>query len=805
MKISLLNLLNKVAVVAALAATSLFFAAAPARAVNYIGNGNTSFGGDIGNGVLTLTDDGTNITGSIICGNGGNMFNALVIYIDTGVGGGFNSTSNFNDQVDENHIAICGVDNGNGRSVLTFTNGFAPQYAISLIPADGANFGGIWQLTNGGNGSLTFITSVGLTPVNTTVGPFTFSFPASAIGLTNNTQATIKLFGTYISTTAFRSQEAIAGNIFGSLGAGWNPFTQTAYATYNFSAPPATLTPVTFQVDMSEQIANGNFNPANGDTVSVSGSFETNVLGTFQLTPMPGDTNIYTGTFQDANPVGTAEQFQYQIFSVSGDTTTVEDFDKRPFTLAAGGQVLPLVYFDDVAPSTGVPVHNVTFSIDLSPQIQLGNYNPVTDAVEVFGTFQNPMTFAITSAVVLTNNPNGANTNLYSGTYPDGNHIDSFEEYKFVIATNGAGSGNYNFETSNRQFFTPTNNADLMVDFFNNVTNVFSTPVTFSVDMTIPLEQGEFNPANGDTCGAAGTFQNPTFTVGPGGFLLTNNPTATDSNVYSGVFMDHNPPGVLEQYKFVINPNGGNTIFESPTSTDGGNRSFQLGNLATNLPVVFWNDENTDQVLPAATYITFTINMTNAVDEFGNPFNPNNDAVLVDGNWVTPAFPVLSDATDPTILDDFPNNFLTNNPIGSTFYSQTFLVPPGTPVQVTYKYGIYHNVGALNTNVDNEAPFGDNHVRYIRTLGSYKFPVDTFGIQLTNPAAATEISFGNLAIGSVSAGELPITWLGRPGVLLQVSTNLLNNTWQSLNSSDGLMSTNFPRTSGNEFFRLVLP
>ena len=61
-----------------------------------------------------------------------------------------------------------------------------------------------------------------------------------------------------------------------------------------------------------------------------------------------------------------------------------------------------------------------------------------------------------------------------------------------------------------------------------------------------------------------------------GGFTLTNNPTAVNSNVYSGTYIDHNPPGTGEQYKFVINTNGGGTAYESPVSTGGQNRAFVL-------------------------------------------------------------------------------------------------------------------------------------------------------------------------------------------------------------------------------------
>jgi hypothetical protein len=786
MKTSIPNLFHKFAVVTALSATA-FLATNQAHATNYAGNGNTGFGGSIGNGTLSVTDDGTNITFTIVPSGGNIGGNDLAVYIDTGVGG-FTSTTNFNDQTDGGHISLSGYNGSSQQSVLTFTNGFKPSYGISFSDS----YTSLFQLANGGNGSFTYITGTGTTPHVLTIS-------ASQIGLTPGVPATIRIFGSLISGTAYRSTEAIAGNDYGAFGQGWVPFTQTAYGTYSFAAPATPTYPVTFQVDMSVQIANGSFNPVNGDTVLVAGTFLTNALVPFQLTPSVGNTNIYTGTYQDGDPIGTAEKFQFQYDSVSGNTNIMENFDKRPFTLQSGGQTLPLVYFNNLAPSSGVPVHNLTFQIDLKPQIGLGNFVQGTDAIEVFGTFQNPATWSISSGLVLTNNPNGANTNLYTGTYPDGNYTGSFEEYKFVIAKGGAGSGTYNYESiNNRQFFTPTNDLTFTLAYFNNVSSVYSIPVTFQVDMTVPLAAGQFNPANGDTCGAAGTFQTNQWTVGANGFLLTNNPTAANSNIYSGTYIDLNTPGTAEQYKFVIN-SGGTTTYESIN-----NRTFLLNSSARTNPLVLWNNEDPNQVILTPTTVTFTVNMTNAVDVFGNPFNPATDVVVVNGNFMNPPWPNFwSDALLGGF--DYVQNVLQN---GGTnlLYTGTFTVAAGSSLQVQYKYGIIHNfTGTSNTNADNEANFGLNHTRYIRTVGNYNFPVDIFGIQQTNLAAATEPAFGNLAIGKPTAGQLPISWLGLPGVHLQFTTNLLSTNWVNLNATSGTSATNWPTGGGNGFFRLIQP
>ncbi len=246
-----------------LLAAGLMMAAVSSKADNYVGNGDNSFDGAIGNGVLKLADDGTNFNGTLT--TGGLMNDTLVIYIDTGANGGFTTTTNFNDQQDGGRKSISGVE-GSLRSTLTFTNGFKPKYAIALGPTNN-NFGGIYQLANGNNNSLTYLGSVNLNPLNTAAGPFTFSFPATSIGLTNNTKTTLRILGTYISNHGYRSTEAIAGNVSSPFGIGYQSFSQTAYASYTFANPAATIFPLVFQVDMKAQIASGAFNPSAGDTV----------------------------------------------------------------------------------------------------------------------------------------------------------------------------------------------------------------------------------------------------------------------------------------------------------------------------------------------------------------------------------------------------------------------------------------------------------------------------------------------------------------------------------------------------------
>ncbi len=199
------------------------------------------------------------------------------------------------------------------------------------------------------------------------------------------------------------------------------------------------------------------------------------------------------------------------------------------------------------------------------------------------------------------------------------------------------------------------------------------------------------------------------------------------------------------------------------------------------LPKVYFNDQNPVDFLTADTVVTFTVNMTNAVGTDSHAFDPVNDHVYING---IPTFV----GWDGLSLAGFE---LTNNPVGSKLYSLPILIPKGTALQQTYKYSI--------NGADNEAAGGNNHVRFIRQAGTYSMPLDTFGVPVTEP------SFGNLKVGAAAAGNVLISWLGRPGVSLQSRTSLTSGAWLDNPATDGLSSTNWPVSGGAQFFRLVKP
>jgi hypothetical protein len=805
------SLIQKISAGAALAAACLF--ATPAQGVNYAGNGNHGANGDggfngaVGNGVLSVTDDRTNLTVNLQRGSSGNLDDLLVIYIDTGTGTATN-TAGFTDTGSNpgpgyEQKAISGIDGFGNRSVLIFTNGFKPGYAIAIKN----DFMDLWSLAN--PASFSFL--AGVSEGGAGSGNFSLTFNCAKLGLATNVPATIKVFGTYISASGYRSSEAIAGNIvMTSFGNGWHQFTNTAYATYPFAPAVVPKYAVKFSVDMKAQVNLGNFNPGT-DLVFCGGSFQTNpfAFSDFPLVRSNG-TTIYTNTYQDANLTNTVETYKFQY--TSNGTAYYDADPNRSFTLKSGGQVVPLVYFDNIPAFPSATTNYIKFIIDMGPQIYLGHFSPVAgDLVKVYGSFEsNKWSGNFPPIGYLTNNPtlSGNASNIYSGTFADGNYPGTVNQYKFLIAPGGTGGSLE--DGTDRTLVTPTGTTNLPTAFYNGVNTYASNAITFRVDMTVPVLTRALDLARGDTVGCAGTFQTNSFGVGAFGFTLTNNPALSGlaSNIYSGTYVDRNLPGSIERYKFVINTNAGDTRFELPASTGGGDRIFQLPNAAATNALVYWNDYSANEVLLVDTTVKFTVDMTNAVDRFGNPFDPDLDIVLVDGDFFQPQWNVMSHYNDLTLYGDYAGGHIMDR-VGSTSttYTNSFLVPAGNPVHVLYKYGIIHNNdGVSNTNANNEAIDGLDHTRYIRSLGNTNlFPMDTFGQQRTDLAGATEPAFGQLAIGGKSAGKFPVTWLGRRGVHLQSNTNLAGGTWQDLNATDGTSSTNWPATTGARYFRLVQP
>ena len=398
--------------------------------------------------------------------------------------------------------------------------------------------------------------------------------------------------------------------------------------------------------------------------------------------------------------------------------------------------------------------NTVTFQIDMTSQ-------PAATDVYIRGSFNGWGTVS-----QLTNNGSG----VYTGTVAVADSPGSVEQCKFYYDPGANWEGD-----PNRQFILAGGDQTLPLTTWNAKYPAPTNNVTFQCDMNAQVLLGAYTP--GQTMRVAGDF-----TGWGDGADMTNNPTLSGSasNIYSAVVPVTGFPGGGGSYKF--RANGG---WESPASTGGNNRTFTIAGGDQVLPLVFYNDASPCDLLAQDTTVTFVLHITNGTptSDGTTVFNSGSDAVYINGEFL--GWWAWGPFGGPA------NTQLTNS--GPDLYQQSFVIPKGHTLAQTYKYSI--------NGPDNEAGFAVNHVRYVRTLGSsFTMPTDEF---LTNSAAVrTEPSFGNLTVGSPVAGNIPVTWLGRPCVTLQVNSNINKPTWVDLPATEATQSTNWPNTGGAKFFRL---
>lgn len=155
---------------------------------------------------------------------------------------------------------------------------------------------------------------------------------------------------------------------------------------WNVKDWPVPVNNVKFQLDMTAQVVLGTFDPNTG-YVRVSGGFNGwNASADFtnDLAAAGSATNIYSQTLEITGFPG-SQPGNYKFRAPIGDTW--ETIPDRPsFTLVGGDQVLPVVYWNNAAPATPTNAE-VTFRVDMSPQVLTGGFTNGFGEVRVSGGF----------------------------------------------------------------------------------------------------------------------------------------------------------------------------------------------------------------------------------------------------------------------------------------------------------------------------------------------------------------------------------------------------------------------------------
>lgn len=342
-----------------------------------------------------------------------------------------------------------------------------------------------------------------------------------------------------------------------------------------FAVVPVVLAvPITYNINMSVQTALGNFDPTT-DTVLVSGTFcdwtTTNVL------TATADTNVYSITVEDTTDAVASYENHKFIIDPYGDSASSgliwESTVNRFFQVPAGGTNLATVYFDDVTvvPSSTV---NITFQLDMAVAAQQGVFDPSSDYIYVFGSFDN----WLNTGLQLTNVPGTSN---YLGTFTTtALNTNTVISYKYAInGYSGTWEGNVGAGGAQNRSVTLTNFTQTFpLDFWNNVTNAnLSYTAVFALNMGVEDAFGLFTPGS-DTVYLAGDW-NWSGTA----LQLTQ---IGSSDLYTGAVTMAYSLGTTINYKYIIN---GSTWENNGVGPNGAaNHQFTLNN--TNLPADFFND-----------------------------------------------------------------------------------------------------------------------------------------------------------------------------------------------------------------------
>jgi hypothetical protein len=580
-------------------------------------------------------------------------------------------------------------------------------------------------------------------------------------------------------------------------------------AVFFDDAGPGVTANVTFQVDMAEQINLGAFTN-DVSTVEVRGSFNGWTGGdtllndpTILTTNATGivTSNVYVGTFAVDGSTNGTEEYKYvmqpgTVYEAPSSSDSDYDNSENRFFVNAT-ETLPIVSFSDI-PLTVSVSNNVTFEVDMTEQITAGNFTSNNNTVEIHGDFNN-----WGAGQTMTNNANSSTPNIFSTeiTYVGGAGTQHYFKYVIQPGTVWENVSASNSIGGNRWFDQPNTNGNFVVGpvYFSDQApaQTVTNNITFEIDMTTQIEAGSFT-TNNNTVEIHGDFNN-----WGGGQTMTNNANSSTPNIFSTEITYAGGAGAQHYFKYVIQPG---TEWENVSAANsiGGNRWFDLFSPSGNYIVgpVYYSDEPPSALIDFVTVtncmVTFTVNMTNAVGTDAVVFDPTSDMVYLNGlnGGVNNSFWSWGALQ--------PSTYQMTQIGSSLLYTITVPVNRGQNMQLIYKYGINGN--------DDEAGFGDNHERWIRSLPNYTMPVDVFGSQ--GATTQTEIGFGNLVIATATNNQIQVSWLGRRGVEVQTTTNLSSAVWTSQPLTDGTnllvapggtASTNYAIGAGSLFYRLVGP
>jgi hypothetical protein len=379
---------------------------------------------------------------------------------------------------------------------------------------------------------------------------------------------------------------------------------------------------VTFQVRMNIKMREQSFVPGSNDIVRVAGAFNGWGGSTDTLTD-PNNDSIYTKVVSVA-----AGATEYKFLKTLRGGIDWEGVANRAYTVVAGDQTIPPVYFDDDSIYTPPVAAPVTFRVNMRVKLIEGAFQPQNgDAVRVAGSINGWGS----STDTLVDVPPTDSVYQKTINVNEGQAI----EYKFLKTLRGGGDWE---NVPNRALTVPPGGTTLPAPYFDgdSVVNVaINANIVWRVDMRAMQNIGWFAPGSNDSVQVRGGFE------GWGGTRMVFDPVSQLYRVtapYSGFSFDQIP----HKFFMKVDSLSANTRFPGwATNQDGlqydhpyergdGNRSFDVqngGNIVT--PPFYFSSIHRYATLNNTTdtsRVTIRVNMGPAM-RYIDPFNPVTDTV----------------------------------------------------------------------------------------------------------------------------------------------------------------------------------
>lgn len=474
---------------------------------------------------------------------------------------------------------------------------------------------------------------------------------------------------------------------------------------------------VTFQVNMKIKMQEGTFQPGSGDVVGVPGGFNGWNTTANLLSDIDGD-SIYTVTV-DTIAVG---PIAYKFWKTLRGGIDWEGGNDRQYTVVAGPQTLPVVYFDyDSIYTPPAPVQ-VTFEANMRVKILEGTFLPASDQLLLRGNINSWGT-----ADTLTD-PQG--DSIYAKTLMLDEGFDV--AYKFFS------SGGLDWESgSDRHYIVPTGGGTLR-RYFND-DSVVSVPISgnilWQVNMTAFINMGWFRPDLNDSMQVRGSFNNWSAgtSLDPDPFdpYLYFAPVPYSATSYDDFFykyyLDLDSAGAAARFPgWASDPDYYN--YEHPADRGEGNRIINLG-LGGDItsPPFYYAGINSGGVINAGDTVTVTVQVNmGPATRYVDPFVPGSDTVRLF------FFDILTRSAQQALQGAFPAEIMLS-PVSSptdTFYQGTFtyISRPqpflGAHYNWLYVYRYYHVGGGSVSEGGGLGIQNPYRSRFIQPNGPNNFPRD---------------------------------------------------------------------------------